>query len=761
MAEDRDETERRDERQTVPLDPPPLDDAPSNPTSPDSPLSVDPGTVAAGKPTVPAETTLASDGRPFGSSPDQSNWFGGRLEPGQAVFDKYVVIKLLGQGGMGTVWLVKHLDLDIERALKMIVSGIATDGEARARLKREARVMALFSHPNAVAVHDARMTHDAAFIEMEYVRGQCISAFMQPGVPMSIEWTTRILVQLCDVLQVAHDHGIVHRDLKPSNLMLVDDRPPGQEFLKVLDFGIAKLLGADPWDHDDVRTRTGLFIGTAPYSSPDQASRGEVDGRSDLYSVGVMLYEFLTGYRPFSGPSTIYDHLHTPPPPFAVKNPEAQAPPELERLVMRCLEKNPQDRPQSARELAEELLRAVGPSAVTWPSHEAVHSSKRAEDVPNDPRLQATAQHVESTVPLPKTLPFEGGSAPPRARSNRKWLIPAALGMMLAAGLMIIAPRFDSSTRTSTNPNTPKPGVPTGSPKLTVRPEPASFPPDDYEAEADTERINGLPRVLVRKQDQARFILIEGGGFMMGAWTRDDPEISKAELPTHPVRLTSYYLQETEVTNGEMRRFFRSKNLGKSEWPQYWREAWETLVAALNSSESGPDRYPAVGISHSMAEEYAASVGGRLPTEAEWEFAARSRGKERRYVWGNDPEPRTSLANIDTLGDRDPLTTAPVHEYSDDKTEQGIFDMTGNVREWCFDFWTTYNPMSDPIVNPKPRTSTEGQPFVIRGGSFATDLGPARTTFRSEPEKGYYTKSDLGFRVVIEAPSDRRLQQDP
>src|SRR5262249_25574154 len=195
----------------------------------------------------------------------------GPLTPGQLVFGRYYVKKELGRGGMGKVWLVQHKELGVDRALKMISAGIAFDPQVRLRFQREARAMALFSHPNAVTVHDARLTQqDIAFIEMEYVQGQSIDKLLKKGTPMPLDWTARILAQLCNVLQKAHDAGIIHRDLKPSNLMLLDGQEPGREFLKVLDFGIAKILGVEH-RADDASTSTGGFLGTPPYTSPEQA----------------------------------------------------------------------------------------------------------------------------------------------------------------------------------------------------------------------------------------------------------------------------------------------------------------------------------------------------------------------------------------------------------------------------------------------------------------------------------------------------------
>ncbi len=250
--------------------------------------------------------------------------------PGSEFLGRYLVDRRLGVGGMGTVWLVHHLALDTPRALKLITANVATNPEIRARFRREGRIMAKLSHPHAVAVHDARFASDGAFIEMEYIRGRSLNQLQTPGKPMPPAWIARVLEQLCDVLQAAHDHGVVHRDLKPSNLMLLDDREPGREFLKVLDFGIAKILGAMDGDPEDVSTRTGAGLFTPQYASPEQIQGIEVDTRGDLYAVGVLLYEFLAGARPFSGHvhGVLYHHLHTAPPAlFAVQSGRPTMPP--------------------------------------------------------------------------------------------------------------------------------------------------------------------------------------------------------------------------------------------------------------------------------------------------------------------------------------------------------------------------------------------------------------------------------------------------
>ena len=268
---------------------------------------------------------------------------------------------------MGEVWLVRHLELGVERALKLISLSAQYNPEMRARFRREARAMALFSHVNAVTVHDASTARDIAYIEMEYVVGRSLDKLLERGVPMSLEWTGAHRRAALRRAPGAHRSGIVHRDIKPSNMMLVDGRPEGRELLKVLDFGIAKILDAQNRDAEDLQTRQGATMGTLAYMSPEQVN-GEsekIDGRSDLYAVGVLLYELLTGNRPFTSPGfrLSYDHLFTPPPPFAATNPEVRVPPAVESLVLRCLEKDPALRPQSARELADAFRLAAAPPA--------------------------------------------------------------------------------------------------------------------------------------------------------------------------------------------------------------------------------------------------------------------------------------------------------------------------------------------------------------------------------------------------------------
>ena len=682
------------------------------------------------------------------------------------MFGRYLVEKKLGEGGMGSVWLVRHLELDAHRALKLIVSSHSFDPEAQARFRREARVMAKLSHPNAVVVHDARIAPDVAFIEMEYVRGESLNRLLKPGVPMPLDRTARILVQLCDVLQEAHEQGIVHRDLKPSNLMLLGGRPPGQEFLKVLDFGIAKVL--EPGQEAvDVHTQTGSFMGTAQYSSPEQAvGLAALDGRSDLYSVGVLLYEFLTGRRPFDGPTVIHqlhDHMHRPPPPFAARNPTAVVPRGVEQVVLRALAKNPDDRPQTAHELAEQFLRAVdqapqtdqpavsepsSPGSVSpyWPYVPVEQTPSQASQTEDPYRVtyQSEAASVAETL-LPGMPSQLAPSPPPIAPLDEPGLqkkAPKVRSRSKVTALALAVVALIAVSLLFASGHARQVGQRLG---LVGKTRPA-LPPGFAAVEAD-DLVHGWPRVIVRTIDGVsfRFVRIEGATFVMGDARRDLPEngqlILAEEVEGHLVQgihLDDFYLQETEVTNGQMEAYFQAKGIAKEKCPKRWVAAYQAIKQANRRMET----YPAVGISHALAAEFAQWIGGKLLTEAQWEYAARSRGKAYPYPWGTDGHDLKKKANIDSMGALGDINTVPVGQFMTDQTEQGIFDLFGNVSEWC----------------------RGHSPYPIRGGSFATWADQIKTTRarKADPEDTTeltyrqlaedQTADDLGFRVVIEWP---------
>jgi serine/threonine protein kinase len=283
---------------------------------------------------------------------------------GRVFMGRYEAVRLLGEGGMGRVYLARQLDLGRQVVVKVMHDHIAADETFRARFKRETLLMAGFQHPYAVTLYDASIDDPSGpCIIMEYVKGINLDAMLGRNGRFSATRVGRILGQLCEVLQAAHDQGIIHRDLKPANLMVIDADTP-RERIKVMDFGLAKPIESHEW-RKVTDTNVDFAVGTPGYICPEQVRGEPIDHRGDLYSVGVILYELLTGRLPFPGPSSMdmmLAHATEPPPAFAELGLTGWVPPEVEELVLECLAKEPDQRPQQAREIAERyetaLLRA-------------------------------------------------------------------------------------------------------------------------------------------------------------------------------------------------------------------------------------------------------------------------------------------------------------------------------------------------------------------------------------------------------------------
>ena len=280
---------------------------------------------------------------------------------GRVFLGRYETRRLLGEGGMGRVYLARQTDLGRDVVVKVMHDHIAADAKFRDRFQRETLLMARFHHPGAVTLYDASLSDPLGpCIVMEYVKGVNLETLLARNGRMSAPRVGRIIGELCEVLQAAHDEGIIHRDLKPANLMIMDPDTP-RERIKVMDFGLAKLV-----EQEQARkvtdTNVDFAVGTPGYICPEQVRGEEMDHRGDLYSVGVMMFELLTGRLPFTGPSSmdiLLAHATEPPPTFAQLGLKGWVPREIEQLVMECLAKDPDDRPQNARELAERFDTAL------------------------------------------------------------------------------------------------------------------------------------------------------------------------------------------------------------------------------------------------------------------------------------------------------------------------------------------------------------------------------------------------------------------
>ena len=281
---------------------------------------------------------------------------------GKLLDGRYRLERVLGRGGMGTVYAGRLEALEQPRAVK-VLRPVLDDGQALGRFEREARTASKLGNEHIVKVFDFGVTDDGlAFIAMEMLEGQDLGDLLGTQRVLDVERAVPIIVQCCAALGAAHAAGIVHRDLKPENVFLVP-RAGYREFVKIVDFGLAKYSDTEQeGDPERKLTKTGMIFGTPQYMSPEQCSGKPTDHRSDVYALGLMLYELLCGRVPFDGETfmgVINQHLVDPPRPLLELNASIQVPPTLEAVVYRCLDKKARNRPQSMRELADELVGAL------------------------------------------------------------------------------------------------------------------------------------------------------------------------------------------------------------------------------------------------------------------------------------------------------------------------------------------------------------------------------------------------------------------
>ncbi|QSQ27034.1 serine/threonine protein kinase [Pyxidicoccus parkwayensis] len=275
---------------------------------------------------------------------------------GKTIAHKYRVEALIGEGGMGKVYRARQLALDKVVVLKVLRQTLLSDERTVARFQREAKAASRLNHANSISVLDFGQAEDGAlFIAMEYVAGQDLHQILSREWPLGEARVVRLVSQVLSALSDAHGAGVIHRDLKPENIMVEQRRNEG-DFVKVLDFGIAKIT--DSTDDGPALTRAGFVCGTPEYMSPEQARGATLDHRSDLYAVGVILYQLMTGLLPFESDSAVgfaTKHLTEEPPPPSRRRPDARISQGMERLILRALSKSPDDRPANAEAFKAEL----------------------------------------------------------------------------------------------------------------------------------------------------------------------------------------------------------------------------------------------------------------------------------------------------------------------------------------------------------------------------------------------------------------------
>ena len=327
----------------------------------------------------------------------------------QLVAGQFLVEGLLGEGGMGKVYRAVQIGLERPVALKVLHGSMPDLDGGRRRFHREALAASRIRHPGAVAIYSFGEWRGQLYIAMEFLPGDSLGDVLRNEKTLPGARAARVMIQVCDVIQAAHDASVLHRDLKPDNIMLVPGTD-GEDLVKVVDFGLAILTT----NEDQRLTREGLAPGTPDYMSPEQCRGPDIDGRSDVYSLGVVLYHVLCGKVPFWGETptdVIVQHLYHDPAPPSAMNRKVTIHPSLESLTLRALSKSPEARPQTAQEFGQELRHALA----------LVEDEELPPEMQRKEQLVAAGRATRAAaagLPLPEELPRRG--APPASTAPRQ-----------------------------------------------------------------------------------------------------------------------------------------------------------------------------------------------------------------------------------------------------------------------------------------------------------------------------------------------------
>jgi len=609
---------------------------------------------------------------------------------------KYQILCRLGGGGMSQVFLARHRFHGGLVAIKVLAEHLADDPSIVSRFQREARMTAsLGNHPNIVPVFDIGEGNGLYFLVMQFIPGEDLAHYLKREGRLTLPQAANVVAQVAEALSCAETKRIVHRDLKPANMLLDEN---GR--IKLLDFGISRIA-----DLSDGLTRPGESMGTPYYMSPEQIRGETCDIRSDLYSLGVVFFELLTGKRPFDLESTVgiqMAHLSTVAPSLQIYDPELPA--ACDVIVQRLLAKLPEDRYQSTAELLSTLV-AHGASPNAGELRPAVETGlseliARVGELPLDlpvtpqstqvlvgasPLAAENRQETQAAVPVKKAPAVVMEPRVPESMSpasgSKRWLAigVGAVVLLAIAGIAVWQMRSKETGAAA--------------PKQVV--SATSLPP-------------------MYSDEHGRMVLVPAGAFQFKA---------SPEAAAQTVSLQAFYIDETEVSNAEYRRFC---------------EATGHAAPSTADYSAHPD-YPVSGVSYEEAAAYAAWAGRRLPTEEEWEKAA-SGTDGRIYPWGDTP-----------WTDQVPDTMQPVISEPLRKSPYGAYNMAGNVWEWTA---TSYSPSAEEIATMKHLTN--GQNFstdwrATKGGSFSPE---SKEAFHIAVHRGMpidLRSRTLGFRCVRNA----------
>ncbi|NPV85717.1 MAG: SUMF1/EgtB/PvdO family nonheme iron enzyme [Anaerolineae bacterium] len=736
---------------------------------------------------------------------------------GQSI-GRYHLIEKLGEGGMAVVYKAFDTRLEREVAVKLIRTEQfppAVLERVLKRFEREAKALARLDHLHIVKIYDYGEHDGVPYLVMQYVPGKTLR--QRTGKPLPYGEAARLLAPIARALEYAHQRGMVHRDVKPANVLITASGEP-----VLTDFGITKILEAG---EGETLTGTGVGVGTPEYMAPEQWLN-RVTPQSDIYALGVVLYELVTGRKPYTAdtPAAVLLKQASEPLPrprdFVPDLPE-----RVERVLFKALAKQAENRYASMAEFAAVLEGLAGGQTGEAPppvlQDDATNDDLAVplhggEEETNDDlgraqpeagadavavvekRVSAAAKDGEEETR--DEWPTGEGKAEAKRR-GRGWLWAAlGAGVVLLAWMVIggietgrgdtaqtataeakWAQTATERARLTATAEAKWAQTATERARLTATAE-AKWAQTATErarltataeakwAQTATERarLTATPQageVRVREADGMEMVYVPAGVFWMGS---EEGEGDEDEHPRHEVYLDAYWIDRTEVTNAKFAKFVAetgyrtdAENAGGGFVFMEESGSWEWVEGAdwqhprgPSSGINGLEEHAVVQVSWNDAAAYCQWAGGRLPSEAEWEKAARGTDG-RKYPWGdgdvtggraNFADRNLGVGWADQGEDDGYKYTAPVGSYPEGASPYGALDMAGNVWEWVADWYDANYYANSPRENPKGPSS--GEYRVLRGGSWLIDVSDVRAAGRDWGAPSF-TSSSLGFRCAL------------
>lgn len=448
-------------------------------------------------------------------APEASEPFIGRL-----ISERYEILSLAGEGAMGAVYRARHTFMDKDVAIKILHKDMTANSEVVERFRREAQAAAHIEHPNVCSASDfGRYDDESFFLVMEWLEGTTLEEVIARA-DLPVDRALNIAAQMGSALERAHALGIVHRDLKPANIMLVENEGE-HDFVKVTDFGVARVrLG-----NSAVLTQAGMAYGTPSYMAPEQAAGEDLDHRADIYALGIIVYEMLTGRTPFIGEGIAHIlsmHVTESPPPFEVAAPHLDIPGEVERFIFKCLEKDPADRFQDAAELVEALESLRNETPTIEKSPDTRTPQPRADDEPeafedvgstesstaaDSPRAREPRKKSSQITRLARTVVGQVTALEPKKR--RALGLSALAVVIVAAGLAISFGLFAGKTLSDKAEEVRQVSLAEERAEFSAQPEIASAL--SLQATGATEdALRGLERAQLNYESNAHFHYLFG-----------------------------------------------------------------------------------------------------------------------------------------------------------------------------------------------------------------------------------------------------------